>query len=119
MIQKCIFLWLFLRSSATGWSTSFDPSQIDVQTNSEVSMQVFLSDLSERVIENINEPNFVLLRSSNEEIAVVVDQDNIRFERQDGSNTYQADFRVGGVFLGEFLDLLEAHGRQTFDFRSN
>lgn len=91
-----------LLSTCTEWSAVFDPSAVTVKAASKQRVSLVLSGLSDETIRNINEREYVQLRSEHDHLASVKDQENMRFFEVDRvSRSWNANFDVNGVFLGE------------------
>jgi solute carrier family 10 (sodium/bile acid cotransporter), member 3/5 len=95
-----IFLTNFFVICA-GWKANFDPNTTIVKTSSKQKVHLILSDLEDDIISNINDRNYLQLRSSESEIANVFNQEEIKFIELDrGNKSWQTYFDVTGVFIG-------------------
>lgn len=95
-----------LLTSCNEWKAMFDPQSVRVKTASHQRVRVILSGLTSDIIDpaNINDRNYVQLRSSDDGLAAVRHQENIRFfELERANNSFDANFDVSGVFLGKFI----------------
>lgn len=91
-----------LLASCVDWKASFDPKAVTIKTSSKQRVRLILSDLTDEAIANINEPNYVQLRSENSGLATVSDLSDVKFFELEKSNkSWDAHFDVNGVFLGE------------------
>lgn len=98
---------LFLLSNAllatcADWKALFDPNPITIKTASKQRIHLVLSGISDEIIANINDRNYIQLRSENDGRATVKNQETIKFFEVEKSNrSWDAYFDVNGVFLGE------------------
>lgn len=90
-----------LLASSVEWKAYFDPKAVIVKTATQQRIRLILSDLSDETIENINEPNYIQLRSENDRLATIKNQDVKFFELERNNKSWDARFDVSGVFLGE------------------
>lgn len=104
---RCLlqFLVLFLTQAvifAASWSAQFNPEKIEVKTDSYSGVELTLKGLTDNIIDanNINDRNFLQLKSDDDDLAIVRDQKNIKFELKQADGTWTSHFNVSGVFLG-------------------
>jgi hypothetical protein len=91
-----------LITSCVDWKASFEPSAVTIKTASKQRIHLVLSGLADEVISNINDRDYVQLRSENDELATIKDQSQMKFFEVERSNrSWDAYFDLSGVFLGE------------------
>lgn len=91
-----------LITSCAEWKASFEPSAVTIKTATKQRVRLILSDLTDEAIANINDRDYLQLRSENDELATVRDQSQIKFFEVERSNrSWDANFDLHGVFLGE------------------
>lgn len=100
------FLVLLLSPSvifAASWSAEFNPDKITVQTGLNSEVELTLKDLTDNIFDanNINDRYFLQLKSDHDDLAIVRDQENIKFELKQDGGTWTSRFNVSGVFIGE------------------
>lgn len=86
------------------WKAYFDPESIRVKTSSNERVRVILSGVTSDLIDPafINDRNYVQLRSEQNGLATVR-QENIKFHQLDKANgSWDAYFDVSGVFIGNY-----------------
>lgn len=99
---------LFLLSNAilascVTWTARFDPSEVKVKTGSHEKVRLVLSGLDDDAIANIDNRDYIQIKSENQGRATVADQNQIKFFLVNSANrSYDANFDVNGVFLGKF-----------------
>lgn len=101
------FLVLFLTQTiifAASWSAQFNPEKIEVLTDRNYEVELTLKGLTDNIIDanNINDRNFLQLKSDNDDLATVRDQKNIKLELKQDDGTWNCHFNVSGVFLGNY-----------------
>lgn len=74
-----------------------------IKTASRQRVQLVLSGLSSEAIANINDQNYVKIRSENNQLAAVGDEEIKFFEISPNNGSYDAFFDINGVFLGESM----------------
>lgn len=98
---------LFLLSNALvarsiKWKAQFDPSETTIKTGSNRQIRLVLTGLSDEAIENINNRDYIQLRSEKEQLARVENHNEIKFfEIDPASRSWDTYFNLSGVFLGE------------------
>lgn len=98
-----------LLSRCSEWKAVFEPDAVTVQAGAIERVHLILSGLSDELIKNINDRDFVEIRSDHEALAIISNQDEIKFIEFDKVNrSYEVYFDVEGVFLGRYQDLLKA-----------
>lgn len=74
-----------------------------MKTSSKQRVRVILSGLSDEIIANIDNRDFIQLKSQHENLATVKNQNEIKFFPLEQSNrSYDAYFDLDGIFLGKF-----------------
>ncbi|KAJ6634981.1 Solute carrier family 10 member 6 [Pseudolycoriella hygida] len=87
------------RSTCTEWHAIFDPNRTMIEIDASEDVHLTLSNLLDETIDSINR-NYAI-RTLNEKVAVVENPDDIEFVNVAGeSHSWEAHFRVRGVFLG-------------------
>ncbi|CAO1394627.1 unnamed protein product [Diamesa tonsa] len=106
--MRCLlqFLVLFLTQSvifAASWSAEFNPEKVEVLTDLNLEVQLTLKGLTDNIIDakNINDRNFLRLKSDHDDLATVRNQENIKFELKQDDGTWTSHFNVSGVFIGK------------------
>lgn len=92
-----------LLSTCAEWKAFFNPSAVTIKTASRQRVQLVLSGLSSEAIANINDQNYVKIRSENNQLAAVGDEEIKFFEISPNNGSYDAFFDINGVFLGESM----------------
>lgn len=91
-----------LLSSCVEWKAQFDPDKVTVKTSSKQKIHLILSGLSDETIANIDDRAYLQLRSENEELATVKNQQEVKFfELDQNEKSWGAYFDLNGVFLGK------------------
>lgn len=108
-----------LIASCVEWKAFFDPSAVTVKTASKQNVQVVLSGISDEAIANLDNRDYVQLRSENEALATVGEQQEIRFRKNDSTSTWNAFFDVSGVFLGSTKIYVEIKNKAGVIEKSN
>jgi hypothetical protein len=92
-----------LLTSCTEWKAFFEPNAVTVKTAAKQRVHLVLSGISDETIANLNDRDYIQLKSENDELAMVRNQDQIKFFEVERSNrSWDAFFDVNGVFLGKF-----------------
>lgn len=86
--------------SCAGLTANFEPDSITVQTSAEKRVRLTLSNLPEDVISRINDRNFLEIHSRAEDIAKILNHEEITFQRIDAQERWETEFDVYGVFMG-------------------
>lgn len=94
-----------LLSTCAEWTAAFNPNTVRVKTASKERVHLVLSGLSSEAIANINDQNYVKIKSENDMLATIKEQEIKFFELDRSTSSYDAYFNVDGVFLGEFEKL--------------
>lgn len=104
---RCLLqlLVLFLTQTAifaASWSAQFIPEKIQVLTDRNYQVELTLKSLTDNIIDanNINDRNYLQLKSDDDGLATVRDQKDIKFELKQADGTWSSHFNVSGVFLG-------------------
>ena len=104
---RCLlqFLVLFLTQAvifAASWSAHFNPEKIQVLTDRNYEVELTLKGLTDNIIDanDINDRNFLQIKSDDDDLATIRDQKNIKFELNQADGTWNSHFNVSGVFLG-------------------
>lgn len=98
---------LFLLSNAllaacVTWKADFEPKNVTIKTGTQERVRLVLSGLDDDAIANIDNREYIQIKSENEGRATVADHNQIKFAQMaSGNRSYNADFDVHGVFLGE------------------
>lgn len=98
---------LFLLSNAlfaacVTWKADFEPKEVRVKTGTQEKVRLVLSGLDDDAIANIDNRDYIQIKSENEGRATVADHNQIKFALMgSGNRSYDANFDVHGVFLGE------------------
>lgn len=91
----------FLSSTCTDWHAYFDPNSTMIEIDGTEEVHLILSNLADETVGTINS-NYVI-KSQNEQVAVIDNLEEIEFFNVPGEvGSWEAHFRVRGVFLGEF-----------------
>lgn len=91
-----------LSSHCVEWKAQFDPSEITIKTGTKQRIHLVLSGLSDEAIANLDNRDYIQLRSENNKLATVNDQKNLKFFEIDrAARSWDANFDVTGVFLGK------------------
>lgn len=99
---------LFLLSNAilascVTWTAHFDPPTVTVKTGSQEKVRLILSGLDDDAIANIDNRDYIQIKSENEGRATVSDQNLKFFSVNSANRSYDANFDVNGVFLGNYF----------------
>lgn len=92
-----------LLSTCAEWKAFFNPSALTIKTASKQRVQLVLSGLTSEAIANINDQNYVKIKSENDQLATVRDEEIRFYEIGPNNGSYDAFFDINGVFLGESL----------------
>lgn len=83
------------------WHAAFNPNDKTILIDDIHSTHLVLSGLSTDAIANINNRDYLQILSYDEQVAVVEYPNDIVFtESHDGSNSWETNIYVRGVFLG-------------------
>lgn len=99
---------LFLLSNAilaacVTWKADFGRSNVTLKTGTQERVRLVLSGLDDDAIANIDNRDYIQIKSENEGRATVADHNQIKFSlMSSGNRSYDTNFDVHGVFLGEF-----------------
>lgn len=91
-----------LLASCVDWKAAFNPTDVRIKTASKARVNLVLSGLTSDAIASLNDQYSVKLRSEDDEIATIKAQELRFFEIGDRTGSYDANFDVDGVFLGEW-----------------
>ncbi|CRL04901.1 CLUMA_CG017952, isoform A [Clunio marinus] len=107
-------------TSCVEWKSTFDPNAITIKTASSRTVRVILSEVPDDKVALLNDRDYVQLRSENEDLATVKNQQNVRFFEVDkGNRSWDAFFDVTGVFLGQTRVFVEIKDRNNQTEKSN
>lgn len=101
-LQKLVIALLFLQSyfhlsACADWNAFFNPNKTMIEFDTTEEIHLILTNTTDETIDN----NYVL-KTQNEKVAVVDNPGQIEFSKVVGeSGSWEAHFRVRGVFLGE------------------
>ena len=101
----CALLQELLPANAQ-WTAVFDPDAVTIKMATSEKVRVILLNLSQEIIERIDDRSFVRFVTENADVARVDYQDDITFKRTenaDGSLSWETDIDVKGVFLGKIF----------------
>lgn len=86
------------------WKAQFEPSATTIKTGSKQRIHLVLSGLSDEAIANIDNRDYIQLKSENDGLATVNNQHELKFFEIDRANrSWDANFDVTGVFLGKSI----------------
>ena len=89
-------------ATCVDWKAQFDPAKITIKTEAKQRVHLVLSGLSDEASANINNRDYIQLKSENNGRATINNQNELKFFEVDrASNSWDANFDVTGVFLGE------------------
>lgn len=106
-------------SSCVEWQAFYDPKQLTVKTASKQSVHLTLSGISDEIIANINNRDYVQLKSEDDALATVKNQQQITFTKNESTSTWSAFFDVSGVFLGSTKVFVEVKSQAGVVEKSN
>lgn len=89
-----------LLASCVEWKAHFNPNAVTVKTAAKEHIHLVLSGISDETIANLDNRDYVQLRSENDAVAAVKDQKLTFMEQNRANRTFDAYFDVSGVFLG-------------------
>lgn len=101
----CVLLFLLYNAvvaSCTNWAATFDPVSTIITTGITQRAHLILSELSDETVSNIQDSNYVRVRSQNEQVASIRNQNEIEFSPVNGvERSWETFFVINGVFLGK------------------
>ena len=106
-------------TSCVEWKAFYDPKQLTVKTASKQSVHLTLSGISDEIIANINNRDYVQLKSEDDALATVKNQQQITFTKNESTSTWSAFFDVSGVFLGSTKVFVEIKSQTGVLEKSN
>lgn len=108
-----------LLASCVEWKAIFNPSEVTVKTASKQNVHLVLSGISDEIIANLDNRDYVQLKSENDELATVKNQHEITFRKNDTTSTWNAFFDVSGIFLGSTKVFVEIKSKAGIIENSN
>lgn len=92
-----------LLASCVDWKATFNPAAVTVKTSSKLRVHLVLSGLSDEAIANIDNRDYLQLRSGDENLATVTNSELKFFELSRENRSWDANFDLNGVFLGKYF----------------
>lgn len=90
-----------LLATCVDWKATFNPAAITVKTASKQRVHLVLSGLSDEAIANIDDRNYIQLRSEDDDRATVTNEGIKFFEFSREDRSWDANFDLNGIFLGK------------------
>lgn len=108
-----------LLASCVEWKAFFEPSAVTVKTSSKQNVHLILSGISDETIANLDNRDYIQMKSENDELATVKNQQEMTFRKNDSTSTWHAFFDVSGVFIGNTKVFVEIKNKAGVMEKSN